>query len=547
MIKSVNPTSLASWAKLKEHAQKIGGQHMKDMFSSDPERFTKFSVLDEEFLFDYSKNRMTEETVSLLAELAEECELKESIQAMFSGQIINATEGRAVLHTALRNFSNRDVEVDGKSVMPLVRAELQKVKDFSELIISGKHRGFTGKRIEKVINIGIGGSDLGPAMVSEALKPFQIGPDVSYVSNVDGTHLAEALKNAKPESTLFIIVSKTFTTQETMTNAQSAKDWLLEALGSQKAVKHHFVAVSTNQEKVEEFGIDANNQFLFWDWVGGRYSLWSAVGLSVAIHLGYPNFENLLKGAHAADEHFRTSSFSQNIPVLMGLLGVWNSNFFEAHSHAVLPYDQYLHRFPAFLQQADMESSGKSVDRNGAKVNYQTGPIIWGEPGTNGQHAFYQLIHQGTRLIPCDFIATVHSHNPLSDQHEKLFSNFIAQSEALMKGKTEEEAKSELREIMASEEADRLLPFKVFKGNSPTNSILLNKLTPYTLGKLTAFYEHKIFVQGVIWNIFSFDQYGVELGKVLAKDILKDINAGLAVSSHDSSTNGLLNHFLKTR
>ncbi len=546
MIKSVNPTSLDSWSKLKDHAQKIAAIHMKDMFRKDSERFDKFSVEHEEFLFDYSKNRISDETMSLLSDLAEDSGLKESIQAMFSGELVNETEKRAVLHTALRNFSEREILVDGKPVMPLVRAELQKVKDFSEKVISGKHRGFTGKRIEKIINIGIGGSDLGPVMVSEALKHYQVGPDVSYVSNVDGTHLSEAIKNAKPETTLFIIVSKTFTTQETMTNAESAKTWLLEALGAEKAVKHHFVAVSTNAEKVAEFGIDSSNQFLFWDWVGGRYSLWSAVGLSVAIHIGYKNFERLLKGAHSADEHFRTSPFSENIPVIMGLLGIWNTNFFDAHSHAVLPYDQYLNRFPAFLQQADMESNGKSIDRNGNEVNYQTGPIIWGEPGTNGQHAFYQLIHQGTRLIPSDFIATVQSHNPLSDQHEKLFSNFVAQTEALMKGKTEAEARAELEGSMTSEEVEKLLPFKVFKGNIPTNSILMKKLTPYNLGKLTAFYEHKIFVQGVIWNVFSFDQYGVELGKVLAKNILKEINISVEVSSHDSSTNALLNYFLKS-
>jgi glucose-6-phosphate isomerase len=535
MLKEFSLIDLVSWKALVTHFEEVKDLHMSSMFKEDDRRFQKFSIDQKDFLFDFSKNRITEKTFDLLCDLARETGVNEAIQAMFNGEKINVTENRAVLHTALRDFSEKDTKVDGESIKPWIKTELLKMKSFSESVITGKFKGFTGKKIERIVNIGIGGSDLGPVMVSEALKAYQCGPDISYVSNVDGSHLDEVLKRCDAETTLFIVVSKTFTTQETMTNASSAKSWLLEKLGSEKAISNHFVAVSTNAEGVKKFGINPENQFLFWDWVGGRYSLWSSVGLSVSLHLGYENFEKLLKGAHEMDEHFRTSELSKNIPVIMALLGVWYNNFFKADSHAVLPYNQYLHRFPAYLQQSDMESSGKSVDRNGKSVTYQTGPIIWGEPGTNGQHAFYQLIHQGTKLIPCDFIGVIEPKNKLSDHQDKLFSNFIAQSKALMKGRT----LSEVEQLNPSSNS----VFKVFEGNRPSNSIVLDKLTPFSLGKLIATYEHKIFVQGIVWNVFSFDQWGVELGKVLAGDILGEINSSLSSGNHDSSTTALIERY----
>jgi glucose-6-phosphate isomerase len=535
MLKEFSLIDLVSWKALVTHFEEVKDLHMSSMFKEDDRRFQKFSIDQKDFLFDFSKNRITEKTFELLCDLARETGVNEAIQAMFNGEKINVTENRAVLHTALRDFSEKDTKVDGESIKPWIKTELLKMKSFSESVITGKFKGFTGKKIERIVNIGIGGSDLGPVMVSEALKAYQCGPDISYVSNVDGSHLDEVLKRCDAETTLFIVVSKTFTTQETMTNASSAKSWLLEKLGSEKAISNHFVAVSTNAQGVKKFGINPENQFLFWDWVGGRYSLWSTVGLSVSLHLGYENFEKLLKGAHEMDEHFRTSELSKNIPVIMALLGVWYNNFFKADSHAVLPYNQYLHRFPAYLQQSDMESSGKSVDRNGKSVTYQTGPIIWGEPGTNGQHAFYQLIHQGTKLIPCDFIGVIEPKNKMSDHQDKLFSNFIAQSKALMKGRT----LSEVEQLNPSSNS----VFKVFEGNRPSNSIVLDKLTPFSLGKLIATYEHKIFVQGIVWNVFSFDQWGVELGKVLAGDILSEINSSLNSGNHDASTTALIERY----
>ncbi len=544
MTQSFELEKLESWKKLAAHYEEVKQLHMCDLFSNDPRRFQKMSISESALLFDYSKNRVTEETIDLLVSLCKESGLVEGIEAMFEGKKINTTENRAVLHTALRDFSKRELLVDGVNVLPLVQMELEKVKSFTTRLHSGVFKGFTGKKIEHIVNIGIGGSDLGPVMVSEALKPYQVGPAVHYVSNVDSSHLVEALKKCDPEKTLFIIVSKTFTTQETMTNAGSARKWLINKLGSEDAVKNHFVAVSTNTQGVSDFGIDPNNQFVFWDWVGGRYSLWSTVGLSISLFVGFENFEKLLKGAEQADRHFRSQEFDQNIPVIMALLGIWYNNFFNAASHAILPYDQYLSRFAAYLQQADMESNGKSIDRNGNAVEYETGPIIWGEPGTNGQHAFYQLIHQGTKIIPCDFIGVIKSQNPFGDHQAKLFSNFLAQTQALLMGKSEAEVRIELEEKFSSEEIEKLIPFKVFKGNRPSNSFVLEELNPFNLGMLTAFYEHKIFVQGYLWNIYSFDQWGVELGKVLAKNILKDISSGEVSGSHDASTKALLNLYL---
>jgi len=541
MLKKFDLTELDSWKRLRSHFEDVKDVQMSTLFKEDKNRFQKFSIDKEDFLFDFSKNKITNQTIDLLMDLAEEAGVPQAIKAMFEGEKINITENRAVLHTALRDFSNKDTKVDGESIKPFINSELRKMKDFSESVIAGKFRGFTGKKIDRIVNIGIGGSDLGPVMVSEALMAYQCGPDISYVSNVDGAHLHEVLKKCNAETTLFIVVSKTFTTQETMTNASSAKSWLLEELGSEKAISNHFVAVSTNTEGVKKFGINQENQFVFWDWVGGRYSLWSAVGLSVSIHLGYNNFEKLLMGAHEMDEHFRTSELSKNIPVIMALLGVWYNNFFDAGSHAVLPYNQYLHRFPAYLQQSDMESSGKSVDRNGKPVTYQTGPVIWGESGTNGQHAFYQLIHQGTKLIPCDFIGVIKPQSKMSDHQDKLFSNFIAQTEALMKGRT----LSEVEKLNSSSDSTSNV-FKVFEGNRPSNSIVLNKLNPTSLGKLIASYEHKIFVQGIVWNVFSFDQWGVELGKVLAGDILNEIKSTLSTEKHDSSTLALIDRYKVT-
>ena len=522
---------------------------MRDLFSQDPERFHKFSLRFNGILVDYSKNRVTEETMRLLIGLAEEVELNDAIEKMFTGDIINETENRAVLHVALRNRKNTPIYVDGKDVMPQVNEVLKKIKSFSGQIISGVWKGYTGKKITDLVNIGIGGSNLGPLMVTECLRPYaQKGLAVHFVSNVDGTHLTETLKRAHPETTLFMIASKTFTTQETMTNAFSARDWFLSHAKDHRHIAKHFVALSSNMEKVKAFGIDENNVFVFWDWVGGRYSLWSAVGLSIACYLGYKNFAELLGGAFEMDCHFRETAFEKNIPVILALLGIWYNNFFRAETEAIIPYDQYMRRFPAYLQQGIMESNGKSVDRAAEKVTYQTGPIIWGEPGTDGQHAFFQLIHQGTRLIPADFLAPVVSHNPLGKHHRILLSNFFAQPEALMKGKTKKEVIEELKkEGKTSEEIKKLWPYRVLEGNKPTNSILFQKLTPRVLGSLIALYEHKIFVQGVIWNIFSFDQWGVELGKQLSQKILPELEDNKPVISHDSSTNGLINAFKKMK
>jgi glucose-6-phosphate isomerase len=548
MLPNIDFTSTEAYKYLADHYIDISAEHLKDLFKSDDQRFAKFSTLFEDILLDYSKNRINDETFALLLQLARECKLKDAIEAMFSGEVINATEHRPVLHIALRNRSNKPIYVDGKDVMPDVNRVLEQMKSFSERIISGEWKGFTGKAITDVVNIGIGGSDLGPVMVTEALRPYKNHLNMHFVSNVDGTHIAEALKIVNPETTLFLIASKTFTTQETMTNAQSAKDWLLANGGKQEDVAKHFVALSTNTQGVEKFGIDTANMFEFWDWVGGRYSLWSAIGLSIVLSLGYENFVELLTGAHAYDEHFRTTEFEQNPSVILGMIGIWYNNFFESQTEAILPYDQYLHRFAAYFQQGDMESNGKHVDRNGNPVDYSTGPIIWGEPGTNGQHAFYQLIHQGTKLIPCDFIAPAQSHNPLGEHHMLLVSNYFAQTEALMNGKTIEEVDAELKASgKSAEEIEKLGPFKEFDGNRPTNSILLKKITPHSLGSLIAMYEHKIFVQGIVWNIYSFDQWGVELGKQLAQRIQPELRNNDKISSHDSSTNGLINQYKEWR
>ncbi|RYY32335.1 MAG: glucose-6-phosphate isomerase, partial [Sphingobacteriaceae bacterium] len=515
-----------------------------ELFANDSERFKKFALQFEDILIDYSKNRIDEETVALLVQLAKECGVKQALEAMFNGDKINVTENREVLHTALRNRSNTPVLVDGKDVMPSINAVLAQMKTFTEAVLGGEWKGYTGKAITDVVNIGIGGSDLGPVMVTEALKAYKTHLNLHFVSNVDGTHIAETLKEIDPETTLFLIASKTFTTQETMANAHSARDWFLANGGAEDDVAKHFAALSTNAAAVSKFGIDTKNMFEFWDWVGGRYSLCSAIGLSIALGIGFDKFEELLDGAHAMDQHFRNAEFEQNIPVVLALLGIWYNNFFEAESHAILPYDQYLHRFAAYFQQGDMESNGKYVDRNGNRVEYETGPLIWGEPGTNGQHAFYQLIHQGTKLVPCDFIAPAQSHNPVGEHHTLLLSNFFAQTEALMNGKTQEEVVTELQAQGKSEaEIEKLAPFKVFEGNRPTNSILVKKVTPHVLGSLIAMYEHKIFVQGIIWNIYSFDQWGVELGKQLAGKILPELRTADDVNSHDSSTNGLINQY----
>lgn len=549
MLPKINPTSTQAWQQLQAHYHEIKEKQLRELFKEDTDRFEKLSVQKGDILFDYSKNIITDKTLHLLLQLANDCKLKEAINALFAGDKINATEGRAVLHTALRNFSKEPVFAEGSDVMPLVRKVLKKMKSFCEAVHTGKHRGYTNKRIKYIVNIGIGGSDLGPLMVTEALKPYTVDDiETFFVSNVDGTHIAETLKKVNPERTLFLIASKTFTTQETMTNAHTAREWFLKKAKNEKHIAKHFVALSTNETEVVKFGIDKNNMFEFWDWVGGRYSLWSAIGLSIALTIGYKNFEQLLKGAHDTDKHFRDTPFEKNIPVLMALIGLWYTNFFGTQSEAILPYDQYLHRFAAYFQQGNMESNGKSIDRNGEAVEYPTGPIIWGEPGTNGQHAFYQLIHQGTPLIPCDFIAPAQTHNPIGDHHVKLLSNFFAQTEALMNGKTEEEAGKELEKAgLSNEDITRLLPYKVFTGNRPTNSFLIKKITPYTLGELIALYEHKIFVQGILWNIYSFDQWGVELGKQLANKILPELVTKETVTSHDSSTNGLINHWKQVR
>jgi glucose-6-phosphate isomerase len=548
MLSKINPAETIAWQKLTSHFIEMQATHMRELFEEDPQRFEKFTLKLNDILIDYSKNIITTETIELLIELAEEVGLKESIEAMFNGDKINQTEHRAVLHVALRNRANTPVYVDGEDVMPQINKVLDQVKSFSEKLLSGSWKGFTGKAITDIVNIGIGGSDLGPLMVTEALKPYHTSIKPHFVSNVDGTHIVEVLKNLNPETTLFIIASKTFTTQETMTNAETAKDWFIEKTGGKGEVAKHFVAVSTNSKSVIDFGIAPENMFVFWDWVGGRYSLWSSIGLSIACTIGFENFTKLLEGAHEIDTHFKEQPFEKNIPVILALLGIWYTNFFDAHSEAILPYDQYLHRFAAYFQQGNMESNGKSVDRNGNAVLYQTGPVIWGEPGTNGQHAFYQLIHQGTKLIPCDFIAPVDSQNPVGDHHVKLLSNFFAQTEALMVGKTEDMVEKELRAAgMNKEDINFHLPYRVFSGNRPTNSIMFKKLDPHTLGVLIAMYEHKIFVQGVIWNIFSFDQWGVELGKVLANKILPELTSSEPITSHDSSTNGLINYFKRLK
>lgn len=529
MFPNTNPSTTPSWQALQQHHSQLKGKQIKDLFA-DNNRFNVFSITQADVLFDYSKNIITHETIELLIQLADECSLPDAIKAMFAGEKINATENRAVLHTALRNFSGKPVITDGKDVMPDVQAVLQQMKNFCSKVHSGEWKGYTGKKIKYIVNIGIGGSDLGPVMVTEALKPYWIdGIQTYFVSNVDGTHITETLKKVNAEETLFLIASKTFTTQETMTNAHTARNWFLQRAKDEEYVAKHFAALSTNEKEVVKFGIAAENMFVFWDWVGGRYSIWSAIGLSIALTIGFDNFEQLLKGAYDTDEHFKTTAFEKNIPVLMALIGIWYTNFFGAATEAILAYDQYMHRFAAYFQQGNMESNGKYVDRNGNKVSYSTGPVIWGEPGTNGQHAFYQLIHQGTQMIPCDFIAPAVSHNPIGDHHQKLLSNFFAQTEALMNGASNEN------------------PYRVFEGNKPTNSFLIKKITPFTLGQLIAMYEHKIFVQGVIWNIYSFDQWGVELGKVLAGKILPELQNNDTVSSHDSSTNGLINKYKEMR
>ncbi|MBS1747307.1 MAG: glucose-6-phosphate isomerase [Bacteroidetes bacterium] len=544
MLPKINPTNTQAWLLLKKHQNdEMGNITMKRLFNEDADRFKKFSITFGDILFDYSKNIITQKTMHLLLQLADDCKVKDAIEKMFSGDKINETENRSVLHTALRNFSGEPVLSDGKDVMPDVQRVLNQMKTFCHKVHSGEWKGYTGKKIKYIVNIGIGGSDLGPVMVTEALKPYWIeGIEAHFVSNVDGTHIVETLKKVTPEETLFLIASKTFTTQETMTNAHTARDWFLNTAKDESAVAKHFAALSTNEKEVKKFGIDTANMFEFWDWVGGRYSLWSAIGLSIALTIGYDNFEQLLKGGYETDVHFKTSPFDKNIPVLMALIGTWYVSFFKAQTEAILPYDQYMHRFSAYFQQGNMESNGKYVDRNGSETNYATGPVIWGEPGTNGQHAFYQLIHQGTLLIPCDFIAPAKSHNPIGDHHVKLLSNFFAQTEALMKGKDEAEVKAELLKDGKTPEAiKKLVPFKVFKGNKPTNSFLVKEITPKTLGNLIALYEHKIFVQGIIWNIFSFDQWGVELGKQLASKVLPELENNETITAHDSSTNGLIN------
>ncbi len=541
MFPHINPQQTRSWKLLQQHFIEMKHVHMQDLFESDKERFNKYSFALPDILCDFSKNIVTEDTIRLLLQLADECKLKDAVEAMFSGEMINVTEGRSVLHTALRNFSGKPVFSDGKDVMPEVKGVLEHMSRFCAEVHSGEWKGYTGKKIKYFVNIGIGGSDLGPVMVTEALKPYWVeGVQSYFVSNVDGTDIAETLKKITPGETIFLIASKTFTTQETMTNAHTARDWFMKSAGDEKHIAKHFVALSTNEKDVMAFGIDRENMFVFWDWVGGRYSLWSAIGLSIALTIGYDNFEKLLKGAYTTDQHFRETSFEKNVPVIMALISLWYLNFFGAQTEAILPYDQYMHRFPAYFQQGNMESNGKHVDRNGNKLTYSSGPVIWGEPGTNGQHAFYQLIHQGTLLIPCDFIAPAISHNPVGKHHPILLSNFFAQTEALMNGKTREQ-------LVAEKVSEAVIPFKEFEGNKPTNSFLIKEITPLTLGELIAIYEHKIFVQGVIWNIYSFDQWGVELGKQLAKKILPELENDAEVTDHDSSTNGLINAYKHMR
>jgi glucose-6-phosphate isomerase len=547
MLSKVNPTHTESWKKLAAHYSEIKSLHMNTLFAADDQRFEDFSILFNDILVDFSKNRLTRTTFKLLLQLAQDVDLKGAIESMFNGKPINETENRSVLHIALRNRAGRPIIINGRDVMPEIVTVLGKMKDFSAKIINGEWKGFSGKPITDIVNIGIGGSDLGPVMVTECLKNYSKGhPRVHFISNVDGTHLVETLRLLQPETTLFMVASKTFTTQETMTNAFSARKWFLEQAKNERHIAKHFVALSTNSKAVEAFGIDRQNMFVFWDWVGGRYSLWSAIGLSIACNIGFKNFSSLLEGAYEMDRHFRETPFEKNIPVVLALIGIWYNNFFNAQTEVILPYDQYMHRFPAYFQQGNMESNGKSVDRNGQFTDYQTGPIIWGESGTNGQHAFYQLIHQGTKLIPADFLAPVISRNPIGRHHDILLSNFFAQTEALMRGKNKEEVTDELQRAgKTSEEIEQLLPHKVFSGNRPSNSILFKELTPKTLGSLIAMYEHKIFVQGIIWNIFSFDQWGVELGKQLAGQILPELKTDAMVNSHDASTNGLINWYKK--
>jgi glucose-6-phosphate isomerase len=543
-MKNINPTQTTAWKKLEKHFSDVQQLQLKEQFEKDPERASKFSIAWEDFYLDYSKNRITADTRDLLLELAEECDLKSAIDSYFKGDAINATENRAVLHTALRAPADAEIKLDGQNIVPEVQEVKEKIRKFSDKIISGEKKGYTGKAFTDVVNIGIGGSDLGPVMVSESLTYYHNHLKVHYVSNVDGDHVHETLKNLNPETTLFLVVSKTFTTQETLSNATTIRNWFRKS-APQEAVAEHFAAVSSNLKNVEEFGIAIDNVFPMWDWVGGRFSLWSAVGFSISLAVGYNNFEALLKGAQKMDEHFKSSEFKENIPVQLALLSIWYNNFYKAESEAVIPYTQYLQKLPSYLQQAIMESNGKSVDRNGKKVDYQTGTLIWGEPGTNSQHAFFQLIHQGTKLIPADFIGFKESLHQDKDHHNKLMANFFAQTEALLQGKTKVEVRKELETKGLSDDAiERLLPFKEFDGNKPTNTLLINKLTPESLGKLIAMYEHKIFVQGVIWNIYSYDQWGVELGKQLASNILAEIE-NKSVNNHDSSTKSLLEFFLK--
>ena len=543
-LSNVDFSKTQAFQLLSEDRKRFSSIQLKDLFAQDAHRQEKFSLLDQDILLDFSKNILDEKTFTHLIKLAEECGLKNAIKSQFEGEKINQNENRAVLHTALRASSSANIVVDGQNIIPAIQAVKAHMKDFSNQVISGAWKGYTGKAITDVVNIGIGGSDLGPVMVTEALKPFKNHLNIHFVSNVDGTHIAETLKKVNPETTLFLIASKTFTTQETMANAFSAREWFLATANDEGAVSKHFVALSTNAKAVGEFGIDVTNMFEFWDWVGGRYSLWSAIGLSIALSIGYDNFELLLSGANEMDDHFASAPFEKNMPVILALLGVWYVNFFDAATHAILPYDQYMHRFAAYFQQGDMESNGKSVDRNGNRVTYATGPVIWGEPGTNGQHAFYQLIHQGTQMIPADFIAPAITHNKIGNHHTLLMSNFFAQTEALMNGKTKEVVKEELVKAgLSASEIAQLSPFKIFEGNKPTNSILVKQITPKTLGALIAMYEHKIFVQGVIWNVFSYDQWGVELGKQLANSILPELADNEKIHSHDSSTNGLINQF----
>ena len=549
MVPKINPTSTKAWTLLQDHFMEMKKVHMRELFRTDPDRFSKFSMCMKDLVFDYSKNLITEKTIELLLQLAEECRVKAAIAAMFNGEMINETERRSVLHIALRNFSEQPIYSEGNDVMPGVKEMLLKIKKISNAIHDGKYRGYSGKKIKYIVNIGIGGSDLGPHMVTEALKPYwHKNIETYFVSNIDGTDIYEVLKKIKPERTLFVIASKTFTTQETMTNARTARDWFLKKAKVPEFIAQHFIAISNNESEALKFGIEKQNIFGFSDWIGGRFSLWGPIGLSIALTIGYKNFEELLQGGYHTDQHFCGTEFRKNIPVLMALIGIWYRNFFGSQSEAILPYDQYLHRFPAYLQQCNMESNGKSADRNGEQVEYNTGPVIWGETGTNGQHAFFQLIHQGTPLIPCDFIAPATSHNPIGDHHNKLLANFFAQTEALMKGKTGEEAEKEMEELdYTDEQIAKLLPFKVFSGNKPTNSFLVKKITPFSLGELIALYEHKVFVQGIIWNIFSFDQWGVELGKQLAGSILSELEGGEKIIHHECSTNGLINAFTEMR